>query len=279
MLRNPSRASHSEAHNSDRDLARRHLGSACRTWHIVTCEYPPQIGGVSDYTLAVANGLAAHGQAVHVWCPAVDGQRPRVPGVTLHPELGGSTPDDLRRIGRLLDGFTSPRRILVQWVPHGYGYRSMNLSFCLWLWGRARKHDDVDVMVHEAFLAFGGGSWKQPTAAAVHRLMTVILLRAARRVWVSIPAWSQALKPYAMNRPIQFSWLPVPSNVPIVCDRAGIQAVRKQRLGAGNALIGHFGTYRKPVSSLLAPIVTLLSETIPDCRVLLWWGQSGRTLR
>ncbi len=27
-------------------------------WHIVTGEYPPQPGGVSDYTEAVARGLA-----------------------------------------------------------------------------------------------------------------------------------------------------------------------------------------------------------------------------
>jgi hypothetical protein len=38
-------------------------------WHLVTCEYPPQVGGVSDYSLAVATGLAAAGQTVHVWCP------------------------------------------------------------------------------------------------------------------------------------------------------------------------------------------------------------------
>ena len=39
-------------------------------WHILTCEYPPQTGGVSDYTFLVANGLASHDE-VHVWCPSV----------------------------------------------------------------------------------------------------------------------------------------------------------------------------------------------------------------
>ena len=29
------------------------------TWHIITGEYPPVIGGVSDYCQVVAEGLAA----------------------------------------------------------------------------------------------------------------------------------------------------------------------------------------------------------------------------
>ena len=38
-------------------------------WHIVTGEYPPARGGVSDYTFAIANGLASAGDEVNVWCP------------------------------------------------------------------------------------------------------------------------------------------------------------------------------------------------------------------
>ena len=39
------------------------------TWHIITGEYPPNPGGVADYTQLVALGLAAHGDSVHVWAP------------------------------------------------------------------------------------------------------------------------------------------------------------------------------------------------------------------
>ena len=46
------------------------------TWHIITGEYPPAPGGVSDYTEAVAAGLAAAGDEVHVWCPAASGLLP-----------------------------------------------------------------------------------------------------------------------------------------------------------------------------------------------------------
>ena len=36
------------------------------TWQVITGEYPPQPGGVGDYTAQVAAGLAAAGDEVHV---------------------------------------------------------------------------------------------------------------------------------------------------------------------------------------------------------------------
>ena len=88
----------------------------------------------------------------------------------------------------------------------------MNLPFCLWLWHRAvRHHDAVEVMIHEPYLAFGEGSWKQSGVAVVHRLMTMVLLKAARRVWMSIPAWEACWRPYTLGRALQFRWLPVAS--------------------------------------------------------------------
>ena len=164
-------------------------------WHIITSEYPPQTGGVSDYTQLVAQGLAEAGDEVHVWCPSTEatsddttdgdaeGAERNVggPGVLVNRHFGNFRRSDLGRVDDLLEQFSAPRRLLVQWVPHGYGSRSMNLAFCLWLRRRAVKHQDaVEVMVHEPYLNFGEGSWKQSGAAAVHRLMTMVLLNAAR---------------------------------------------------------------------------------------------------
>src|SRR5882762_4234650 len=111
-------------------------------WHLITSEYPLQNGGVSDYTFNVAAGLAAEGDKVHVWCPPANGLMPNTKGVVVHRELNRLTPLDLLRVGKMLSEFSSPRRLLVQWVPHGFGYRAMNLPFCLWLWSRARRHQD-----------------------------------------------------------------------------------------------------------------------------------------
>jgi len=42
------------------------------TSHLITGEYPPQSGGVSDYSYLVATGLAKASEKVHVWAPWVD---------------------------------------------------------------------------------------------------------------------------------------------------------------------------------------------------------------
>src|SRR5258706_12719836 len=81
------------------------------SWHVITSEYPPQSGGVSDYTYGVAARLAAQGDEVHVWCPAYSGTQPEAEGVIVHQELGGITHADLRRGGQELERFPVPRRI------------------------------------------------------------------------------------------------------------------------------------------------------------------------
>ena len=164
------------------------------TWHILTSEYPPDVGGVSDYTHHVAEGLARAGDQVHVWCPH-RAKGARTPGVQVHDDLGAIGPADLRRLDRSLMEFPSPRRLLVQWVPHGFGYHSMNVWFCAWLATRAWRGDRVELMVHEPFLEFGQGAVRHNVMACVHRLMTMILLCASRHVWMSIPAWESLLRP------------------------------------------------------------------------------------
>jgi glycosyltransferase involved in cell wall biosynthesis len=256
-------------------------------WHLITSEYPPQAGGVSDYTQMVAKGLAATGDEVHVWCPpaesaatyAAESEPTASAGVFIHRELGSFKPADLRRAGRLMDQFNAPRRLLVQWVPHGYGLKSMNLPFCLWLRQRAlRRRDAVEVMVHEPYLAFGEGSWKQSGVAAVHRLMTMVLLNAARRVWVSIPAWEACLRPYALGRTLPFRWLPVVSNIPVVDDPAGLKVIRERYAPAGEQIVGHFGTYDRHIKELLLKSVPLLLRGHAAC-VMLLMGRGSRAMR
>ena len=47
--------------------------------------------------------------------------------IVVHPSLGGFGADDIARTNALLDAFRG-RRIVLQWVPHGYGHRGMNFS-------------------------------------------------------------------------------------------------------------------------------------------------------
>lgn len=239
-------------------------------WHLITSEYPPQLGGVSDHTDLMAAALAAHGDEVHVWCPPCSGVHFPAKGVTIHRELGSASPPDLKRVSRQLDQFPAPRRILVQWVPHGYGYRSMNLAFCWWLWKRVRRRGDyVELMVHEPNLPFRALAWRQNAAALVHRAMLVPLLRAASRVWITIPAWEPRLRPYTMGRQVPFHWLPIFSNVPVVDDAGRVQEIRRQYAGGDRVLIGHFGTYGKAISALLEPVLIKLAADSHRYTVLL----------
>jgi glycosyltransferase involved in cell wall biosynthesis len=247
-------------------------------WHIITCEYPPQIGGVSDYTQAVAAGLAVEGDEVHVWCPGSQPQESSVEGVTVHAELGNLGPRALGEAGRKLDGFASPRRILVQWVPHGYGYRSMNLGFCWWLRNRAVRHGDrVEIMLHEPFLGFRWNSWRQSGAALVHRLMTMMLLGITNRVWMSIPAWEECWRRYALGRKVAFHWLPIPSGIPVIDNPAAAERIHRRYAPEG-VLIGHVGTYGWPVTAVLEPILLALADD-PKAQSILLMGKGSTEYR
>jgi glycosyltransferase involved in cell wall biosynthesis len=248
-------------------------------WHIITSEYPPQRGGVSDYTALVAHGLAAEGDQVHVWCPPCSQVFAQPHDVAVHRDLGDFRPEDLRRIDEQLDQFSAPRHILVQWVPHGYGYRSMNLPLCWWLRNRTLRHGDhVEIMLHEPYLSFRMNSPRQSFAALVHRLMTLLLLGAARRVWVSIPAWEKRWRPYALGRRIPFRWLPVPSTIPIVDNPGRVQGIRQQHVIGDEVLIGHFGTYGLAVASVLEPVLIALAD-LPGFRKVLLMGQGSEEYR
>lgn len=239
-------------------------------WHLISGEYPPQIGGVGDYTRLVAAELARVGEAVHVWCPAADDPGPQEAGVQVHREMGDISPGDLLRVGQLLDRFAPPRRLLVQWVPHSYGYQSMNLPLCFWLWKRGVfAGDRIELMVHEPFLAFRQGTWRQDAAALVHRLMTIVLLSAVRRVWISIPAWEQYLRPYTMGRRLTFNWLPVPSNVPVIADPAGVSIIRARYTRPGGLLVSHFGAYIHSVIEVLMSVLPALMDGLGNVSVLL----------
>ncbi len=238
-----------------------HLPAVRPCWHLIVSEYPPQSGGVSDYTEGVANGLAEQGDEVHVWCPFLADTQDSKPGVAVHRAFRSFSPPDLRRVGAELDQFPGPRRLLVQWVPHGYGYRSMNLAFCWWLWKRARRHGDrLELMVHEPFLTFDWASPRQNAAALVHRLMTMLLMNAASQVWMSIPGWEKMLRPYTLGRQVPFRWLPIPSNVPAVDDLSRAAAIRRRYVDGERLLIGHFGTYGLLITMLLEPILCAWAE-------------------
>lgn len=243
--------------------------------HLITPEYPPRHGGVADHTRQIATELSFRGDRVHVWGPAGSVSEAGS-AVVVHPDLGHFRRADLRRADELLDAFPSPRRLVVQWVPHGYGRRAMNLPFCLWLWRRSVAGDAIDLIVHEPFVTFSRSAG-QYVVAAVQRAMTLLLMSAARRVFVTTRAWLPLLEPYRSRQARAIEWLPVPSSLQPV-ELSAVADVRRRYAPAGECLIGHFGTHGPLVTSLLADAIPLIADAHPGARFVLI-GAGGDTFR
>ncbi|HEX5871370.1 MAG TPA: glycosyltransferase, partial [Longimicrobium sp.] len=237
-------------------------------WHLLTGEYPPEGGGIADYTALLARALADAGRRVHVWTPA----RVEPSGadrVTVHG-MEGFSGAALARLGAELDRFPAPRRLLVQYAPQAWGIRGLNVPFCRWVLARRQAGDDVRVMFHEPFFPFG---WQRPQRnllAGVNRWMARLLLRAsAPRAYVSIAAWEKLLRPLAPPG-LEFTTLPIPSTIPFADDPENVRIIRDAMTEGGkHPLFVHFGTYGGLIAPMLETAIVALVARRPDARVLL----------
>lgn len=241
------------------------------TWAIFTGEFPPQRGGVADYTHQLATHLAGAGDRVHVFAP------PCAEALSSDECTG----DDLVALHRLPDhfGWRSRRmlnaalkqlppdtRLLVQYVPQAFGARGMNIGWCRWLWRQARRSREIWTMFHEVAYPF------EPGQALRHRLLAHVTHRMARRVarastrtFVSIPAWGELIQPWTSRPP---TWLPVPSN--IATSASDVTALRIQFLSRGaNLIVGHFGTFGGLITPLLKQTLVPVLMGRTDCVALL----------
>ena len=178
-------------------------------WSIITGEYPPQPGGVSDYTASVASGLARCGDEVHVWAPGTAGsQHGRF--VHEHRLKGKFGLRGLSDVSRGLDEVRSDR-LLIQYVPHAFGFKGLNLPFCVWL---STRPESVYVMFHEvAFPVRRGQPLRHNALGGINRLKAFIVARRADRIFVAIPGWAQILR--RLTKTVEsITWLPVPSSIP-----------------------------------------------------------------
>jgi len=244
-------------------------------WHILTGEYPPQPGGVSDYSALLAAGLAATGAEVHVWTGPGDAPA-AVEGITVHRDGGRWSPADLGRLGAALDAFPSPRRLVVQYTPNAWGYKGLNLGFCRWLLGRSRTRGDlVRVMFHEVAYPFElRGRPTRWVLAAVHRLMARVLMKASTYVDVSIPQWGVMLRRCAPDVRCTIGWRPVPSNIPVLDDPAGVAAARRRVAPGGELIVGSFSAFSSLTGPLLAEVLPRVLRAGPG-RVGLLIGHGG----
>jgi glycosyltransferase involved in cell wall biosynthesis len=238
-------------------------------WAILTGEYPPQPGGVSDYTRLVAEGLAAMGDEVVVYGPPQGlGPDSASPGVRVRwlPDRFGLR--GLRWLDREL-ARDRPDRILIQYVPHAFGLKAMNLPFAAWIAVRARSVAPIWVMFHEVAFPFVRRPLRHNVLAIVNRVMVWAVAGAADRVLVSVPGWDDLLGKIC-TRARHGEWMPIPCNVATAADPELVAATRsKYAPDPAAPLVGHFGTFGRLITDLLEPAVVGLLRTDPRARILL----------
>ncbi len=234
-------------------------------WVIVTGEYPPKPGGVSDYTRQVAQGLAAAGDEVSVWAPQAKGPIPADDGVTVRRFHGGFGPKQLWQISQSLRAHRGPIRLLIQYVPQMYGCKGMNFAFALWVASVCRYRPWV--MFHEvAAPVYAGQRWTGRALAIATHFMAAVVAGSADRCFVSIPIWAKKLRHVGCIQPPL--WMPVPSNVATQADPKAAAALRFSLAGRG-LLLGHFGTFGNYITDQLTPALRELLARQPDWSVLL----------
>ena len=179
-------------------------------------------------------------------------------------------------MNRLLAGL-KPDRILVQYVPHAFGYKAMNWPFAAWLAGRARRIAPVWAMFHEVAFPFSWLSPKHALLGAVTRLMARRIAGAADRVFVTIPAWGDLLKRFCPRmKPAE--WSPVPCTFDADPDPADVAGLKLRFAPRGEMLVGHFGTFGTPITDMLAPALVEMLRLRADANVLLI-GRGSKNFR
>jgi hypothetical protein len=156
--------------------------------------------------------------------------------------------------------------VLVQYVPHAFGFKAMNLPFCFWLYALSRTRRRIIVMFHEATVPWRRGQAMQhQILASVTALMAMLVAKAASVIFVAIPAWKDRLVRFTGSTRLE--WLPVPSNVTPAEDP---DAVAMMRRGLnGKTIIGHFGTNDNAISQSLNLVIPRLIEASQAVGALL----------
>jgi glycosyltransferase involved in cell wall biosynthesis len=243
-------------------------------WHIITGEYPPQLGGVSDYTYQVSRALAKTGDSVHVWSPVADAQALTQSNIHLHALPKGYSWRWVRQLGRQMASFPGPRNILIQYVPHMYGWKSMNLAFCLWLC--LQKRHNVSVMFHEVAFPFQNGQpVRHRLLAIVHRIMAAAILRSVRHSFTSTEPYLALLRNLG-GESTPISMLRICSNIPSESYEVEVPPPSAEPIGKGPFTVGIFSNFSKELRDYLGPVIGCILENPRIEIALLGPGEAFR---
>jgi len=241
-------------------------------WHLLTGEFPPDCGGVGDYTSDLARALSDAGDTVHVWTLARATDRGAdIPGITLHelPDaFGTQSRAALEQAWRATPGI-----VLLQYVPNALGAGGANLPFCRWL-RRMRQHGaDIRVMFHEPYFYFTLTRPWRNALAIVQRTMAATLLQAAGTIYMSTETWAPYLE--AVGTLPRAATLPIPSSIPNSPQEDAVAQHRARISPVGTPIVGHFGTYGDHVTAELFALLPAIVEQAPIAR-FAFMGERSR---
>ncbi len=246
-------------------------------WLIISGEYPPQPGGISDYTKMVADGLRAAGDQVEVCTPSAGRRSDEADEIRIVELSGRFGPRAIRELNACVTKMGMDVHLLIQYEPHAFGWRALNVPFCVWL--RSLRRYPISVIFHEIAYPFARN---QPVAhnalAAVNRVMALIVARAASRIFMTTPAWHRQLRRFGRSA-TRIEWIPVPSTIPVYdCKADDRESIRLQYGLDQSRIIGHFGTYGVLTRSRLSECIDTLVAGRADRSVLLL-GRNSREFR
>jgi glycosyltransferase involved in cell wall biosynthesis len=214
------------------------------------------------------------GDRVHVWSPAVDTEASHVDSSEVHALPRGFGFGWLRELNRRLKNYQGPRNILIQYVPHMYGWKSMNLAFCWWIF-RQRKHN-VYLMFHEVAFPFRDGQRLRHTLlAVVHRMMAWVILRSARHSFTSTDLHLALLRTLGKDQE-SISLLRICSNIPTESYVSNGIAPREREHSRGLFTVGIFSNFNASLREVLAPAIGAILQNPQIELLLLGPGESFR---
>lgn len=238
---------------------------------LLTPEYPPQPGGVSDYVERLVAALTAAGAACTVIAPEA-GSRQLPAGATLQalpPQFGLAALRRLRALIRQANQRGEP--LLLQYVPHAFGLKGMNLPLVLLLCLGTRR---LWTMFHEvSFTHEDARGPAQHLLASVQQRMARWLVARSERVFVSTSAWTPRLAVMGARQTVEE--LPIFSNLPVL-SAAEAATLNPHPFKEGEQRIAHFGTFGEAIRESLLLTLPSLLEGQPQRRVLLMGRGAAR---
>ena len=246
---------------------------------LLTGEYPPQSGGVADHSALLVGELTNLAVKPVVLCGGDLGLSVEN-GASVYRVGRTFSPFHLRYLARVLKAFPAPRVIFIQYVPHAFGLRGMNLPLIFWLaWRACVRRDRLIVLFHEVAFPFQKGPVRHRVLAIIQQCMANLLVAVAYRILVTTTAWLPRLRGVSGRAVIT---LPVFSNLPESVDAQPVEQCRQrwlQRTGAQN-LVAHFGTYGSGISDLLLATINQLPDPmVPTTAFLLIGRRAGAWLQ